>query len=342
VARLDEVNARVAARRGRLLGAETLRELAALPDLAARAARLRAAAAGARVPPPSPAAPDLAAVEAALREGVRRESAFLLARAEGRAARAALAAVVELDAAEAVKVCLRGVAAGAAPADVLAAAPPTPALPEPALATLAAAPSLAALAARLVAWVEGPGRPSVLAGALAGALARHPGGGLLPLEAAVDAAAFTEARAAARGPGEDRRALAAHLADRADARNAAVLLLAGDTLPAEEVFADGGGRLARVRLAGLAGAGPAARRAAAAAAFPEAADALADPFRADRAREEAVLARARRRARAAPHSVAVPIAHLLARRAEVRRVALVLRGAGAGLDPASVLALAGA
>uniref|UniRef100_UPI001F5677D6 V-type ATPase subunit n=1 Tax=Anaeromyxobacter oryzisoli TaxID=2925408 RepID=UPI001F5677D6 len=88
-----------------------------------------------------------------------------------------------------------------------------------------------------------------------------------------------------------------------------------------------------------AGPQPAAR-AAVAEVFPELAAAAAEPWAMERALEAAVLAPLRREARRAPLSLAVPLRYLLERREEVRRIALVLRGAALGLPLETILGLA--
>jgi V/A-type H+-transporting ATPase subunit C len=68
--------------------------------------------------------------------------------------------------------------------------------------------------------------------------------------------------------------------------------------------------------------------------------ALARRWAAERALEDAVLRPLLREARRRPLSLAVPLSFLLARRAEVGRVAVVLRGASLGLPADELLDLA--
>lgn len=335
MARLDLVNARAAARRSRLLGDRGLQALALRAGLGARLEALRATPWGDGLPAGD--APPLADVEAALREAQRREAAWLAALAEGAAAGRALRAFLSLADADAVKALLRGVAAAAPPERILAAAPPSPGLPADALARAAAAGDLGGAVAALAA----AGHP--LAPALEAALPEVPRRGVTCLEVACAAAAAAAVRRAARRAGEDGAVLLRHLAERADAANAALLLaLAGAGPRAREAAAqllDGGGRLPPAAAAALLGAAPEAVRAALAAAFPGAAGALADPAAADLALERRLLASARRAARAAPLSLAVPLAYLLERRAEGRRIALLLRAGALELPPDEVLGL---
>jgi V/A-type H+-transporting ATPase subunit C len=334
VARLDHLNARIGARRPALLGAPGLRELLARPTTGARVDLLLRTTWGAQLQGDVARAADpLGAVEDGLRRALAAEAARLLALAEGARARRLLEAFLALAEAAAVKAILRAIAAGAGPARALALAPPAAAPRPDALAELAAAPTVDALAAALTA------RGSALGPALAEALPARAVGGLLPLEVALDRAASARARAACRGAGEDGRILAAHLEDRADARNAATLLVLAGAGRGEGLFVPGGRRIGEDAFARLAGA-PAQRvRDALAALFRGPARALASPAAEDRALEDALLPPLRRAARARPLSIAVPLAYLAERAAEARRIAVVLRGAELGLPADEILDL---
>jgi V/A-type H+-transporting ATPase subunit C len=320
VARLDYANARVRARRERLAGPRAVRDLLARATLAARLEALRALPAG-RAVAADPGGDPLAAAERGLRDGLRRETLALLDDAEGTRARRLLAAWLALDEAAAVKAVLRGVARGAALDRTLAAAPPVPGLAEDALRAAAAASSLEGALAALVA------AGSAIALAALSALPRAADEGLLPLEVAADRAALERARAACRHGGEDGAVLLRHLADRADARNAATLLALRGAVPAAPPWVPCGRRLGEATLDALARRGAEAARAAVAAAFGIPAARLASPWSADRALAAACLAALAREARARPLSLAVPLVYLAARREEVRRLALALRGA---------------
>ncbi len=332
MARLDYANARARARRSRLAGARTLRDLLARPTLPARLELVRALPAGAAVPA-EPGLDPLGAVESGLREGLRREALALVEDAEGRRPRRLLVAWLALDEAATVKAVLRGVARGAALDRTLAAAPPVPGLPEEALRLAAAASSLEGAVEALAAAGSG------LAAALSEALPRVQEEGLLPLEIAADRAALARAAAACRRGGEDGAILARHVADRADARNAMTLLALAGAPPAAEPWVPGGRRWDDAALATLARAGLEVARAAVARAFGLAAGALASPWSADRALESACAAALAREARARPLSLAVTLAYLAARREEIRRLALALRGADLGLPPEELLEL---
>jgi len=338
VARLDRLVGRLGARRARLLGAAGLRDLGARGATEARVAALRRGPWAGAVPADGPVPPQ-AAVEAGLRALLADEAEALLAEVEGSAARRVLAAFLSLDEAAAVKALLRGVAAGAPPERILAAAPPGPGLPTPLLRRAAAAADVEGAVAAL----EAAGHP--LAAALRGALPRRDHDGLLPLEAAVDRAAFERALAAAgaRGAGEDGRVLRDHLAGAADAANAALLLSLAGAGPrrADEVaplVRPGGRRLAEAEVLRLAGAPAEAVRGALARVFPALAGAAA-PWADDLALERSLLVAARRAARARPLSAALAIAYLLDRRAEARRLALLLRGTALELPAEALLPL---
>lgn len=309
MARLDLANARIGARRGRLGGAPALRALLARGEAAA-------------VDP------------AALRERLGRERLELLGWVEGARARRLLRAWLDLDEAAAVKAVLRGVAAGEPVDRIVAAAPLTPALGPEVLRRAAGAESVAGAALVLA------GAPSPVAAAAGAALASaEPGAGLVAVELAADRAAVIRARAACRGRGEDARVMARALAALADARNAATLLVLAGAIPGTPPWIDGGLRWDAAGLDRLARAGAGEARAAVAAAFRLPAEAVATPARAERALEAAHVRGLRREARGRPLSLAVPLAYLAARREEVRRTALVARGAAVGVDADELLDL---
>jgi V/A-type H+-transporting ATPase subunit C len=333
VARLDYANTRLGARRARLAGPPELRALLSRPSLDARVALLRTLPLG--VPLPDEVGPDpLASIERALRGALRAETLAILEDAEGGRARDLLRAFVSLGEADAVKAVLRGVARGAPIDRVVAAAPEVPGLSAEALRRAAGASSLAAAVDALGA--AGSELAAPVREALAGAGAH----GLLWLEIAADRAAIRRALAACRRRGEDGAVLARHLADRADARNAATLLVLAGAAPEPSPWIPGGRRWGDAALAALARAGPAAARAAVARAFTGVEEAgLAQPWQADRALERALVAALRQEARRRPLSIAVPLAYLAARREEVRRVTLLLRGAALELPGDELLDL---
>jgi V/A-type H+-transporting ATPase subunit C len=332
MARLDRVNARVGALRSRLVGADVLRELLVRPsleariDLLVRSGRLAA-------PPTERGAPLLDAVEATLRDGLRRDEARLLREVEGERSRGLLAAALGLREGQLVKVLLRGTAFGAPPDRLVALAPPTAWIPEGRLRELAESTSPEALAEKLAR----DGSP--FAAPLRAALVERDRAGLLPAEVAIDRVAFGRVAESARGRGEDAAALADWLAARADARNALTLLALGANVPSRDLFVPGGRRIGAEAYARLARAGVEARRRAAAALVPCAPERLSEPAAAERLLEGAATRRLRLAARRAPLSLAVPLAWIEARREEIHRIAVVLRGAALGLPGDAILDL---
>lgn len=302
MARLDRVNAQLRARRPALLADAGVRELLARPTLEARLELLGRLRPGlfAGGAPPR----DLDALDAALRAGLRAEAARIVAMVEGAGPRRALAAAVAADEVGLVKERLR--------------AHPT---------------------ADVAAALEREGHP--LAPALRDALAAPGPRDLAALELALDRAALASARATC-GPGEDGAVLRAYLEDRVDARNALTLLVlaGGGAAPSPDGFVPGGRRFAEPAFHALALAPLEAVRTAVAAAFPEVAGAVARPWAAERALERVLLAGLRRTARRAPLSLAVPLLYLAERRAEIRRLGVVLRGAELGLPGDDLLDLA--
>jgi V/A-type H+-transporting ATPase subunit C len=332
MARLDFANARIGGRRSRLAGARALSELLAHPSPDARLELARALPAAFAVPAERGDDP-LGTVERGLRAGLRREALALLGDAEGRRPRALLAAFLALEEAAEVKAVLRGVATGAPLDRTLAAVDGG--------SGFAGAPlSAAAVASSLEGAIAALGRAgSPLAPALVEALPRAAEEGLLPLELAADRAALLRAMFACRGGGEDRAVLARHLSDLADARNATTLLALDGAVPAVPPWVPGGRRWDGAALEALARAGREAARAALAHAFALPSSALATPWSAERALERACSAALAREARARPLSIAVPLAYLAARREEIRRIALALRGAALGVPADELLDL---
>lgn len=330
--RLDHVNARVGGRRSRLAGAGELRELLIRPTLAARVELLVRAG---RLPPPPPEreGPGLAAVEASLRAALRADEERLLREVEGARPRRLLAAAFGLQEAQALKVLLRGTAFGAPAERLMALAPVTGRLPEARLRALAASASPEELIARLAA--EG----SPYAEPLRVPVAERDREGLLPAEVALDRVAYGGVAAAAKGRGEDAACLRDWLAGRADLRNALTLVAMGAAVPSGDLFLPGGRRLGRESFSRLARGTVEARRGAAAALVPCAPERMGDATVAERLLERAAARALTRAARRAPLSLAVPLAWIEARREEVRRIAVLLRGAALGIPGDTLLDL---
>lgn len=341
MARLDYVNAKVGARRSRLTGAEGLRELLVRPTLAARVellvsrgrlAALPGVAEGAARGGGRPEdAPVLAEVEAALRAGVREDESRLLAEVEGAPQRRLLSAAFVLQEARAIKILLRGTTHGAAPDRLVALIPATERLPEARARRLAGAASPEALAGLLA--EEG----SPFAEAIRAGLGERDRVGLVAAEVAIDRVAFAGVAEAARRGGEDAAALLDWLAGQADARNATTLLALGTGSTSTQLFVPGGRRIPAEAFARLSRGSGEARLSAAAALVPCAPDRLADPSAAEMLLERAEVRRLTRAARRRPLSLAVPLAWIEARREEIRRIAVVLRGTSLELPGEAIL-----
>lgn len=304
--RCDYANARVHGLRGRFLGGHGLRSVASSSP-GERTALLAAAgyAADGQIEPA---------------EWLRLDG-FI----EGAAPRRLWRAFLAFEDVTAIKIALRGLAAGERPERIAPLLSPTPSMPPGVLRNLAGAGSVEAAVALL---------PGYLRAALASALPdfrKHPVSSRLELS--LDRAVFAEAIAAARGWSEDACVLRTYIAARADLANAAtVLKLAG----ASELFLDGGSRLPReifLRWAGLRPAALADTLAAWGRSWfgPGAAVELATPWRADRLLARTLQHAMRREARLRPLSIAVLIAFVLDRKAESRRVRLLLSAGEFGL-----------
>ncbi|GEJ56300.1 V-type ATPase subunit [Anaeromyxobacter diazotrophicus] len=306
MAETDYANARVAARRARLLGDRGLRELL-----------LRGAA---------PEGPGSSPAELA------REAARVLGFLSG-AARRRVAALLRLEDAPTLEALLRGLLLRLPPERILRGAPPSPGLGPEALAALASLPGPERAPEALAT------RASPLAGAAAAAVkasAREPR--LLRLGVALERALVEGALRELRGRGEDARLAARALALHVDAVNAATLLAVEAPARPDELFV-AGGALDAPAFARLFEQAPASRREALARWLGADPAALAEP-----ARAAELLARRRERwllreARARPFSIAPPLAYLAARAGEARRLRVVRLGQEHGLPGEALLDL---
>jgi V/A-type H+/Na+-transporting ATPase subunit C len=304
MAATDYGNARVAARRARLLGERALRELLAREGAPEAVA---------------PGAADLA-----------QEAARVLGFLSG-APRRKVAALLRLEDAPTLEAVLRGLLLRLAPERILRGAPPSPGLGPAALGALAALPgpeqapeALAALASPLA----GP--------ALAAVKASGQEPRLLRLGVALQRAVVADVRGELRGRGEDALLAAQVLAMHVDALDAVTLLAVEAPAKPDELFV-AGGRLDAAAFTRLAELSPEARRDRLAAWLGAPAAALADPGRASEhlaRRRERWLAR---EARARPFSIAVPLAYLAARAGQARRLRLARLGHEHGLPVEALL-----
>lgn len=342
---VDYANARVAAMRSRLLGRRGVADLLAQPDLEARLALLGRTDYGPALAAHLAAASDpLAGVERALRARLTEDQAALDRFLRGARRRTLFRAMLAFADGFALKTLLRGLERGERPERILALLAPTPTLDGPALEALVAEGAVRRAVDLLATWRSPYGLP--LLDAWPEYERRKD---LLVLEATLDRALFARAFAAARRGGRDGRLLSPLLAERVDLANAMTLFKLAGTPAAREFFLPGGRLLDEARYAAYAALDPADLRPALAhrarrervrwlAAMTEA----ADPFDLDQIARRAASTSLRALARREPLSLAVPLAFLAEREAEVRRLRLVLRGAAFGVSADRLVELMGA
>lgn len=341
---IDYANARAAAMRGRLLGRRGVADLLAQADLEARLALLARTDYGPAIARHLAAAPDpLTGAERGLAARLSEDQAALDRFLRGDRRRALFRAMLAFADGLALKTVLRGLDRGARPERILPLLAPTPSLDRPALEALVGEGSVRRAIDLLVTWRSPYGIPLLTAWP---DYERRKE--LLLLEAALDRALFARAFAAARTGGGDGRLLLPLLAERVDLTNAATLLKLAGAPGAREFFLPGGRLLDAARYAAFAALPAGALREALAhagrrgrqrwlAAMAEA----ADPFDLDQAARRAAASSVAALARREPLSLAVPLAFLAEREAEVRRLRLVLRGAAFGIRAERLVALVG-
>lgn len=341
----DYASARVKAMRGRLLGQVGILELLAQPDLAARLDFLRktdygeavaAHVAGARDP--------LRGAERGLRarlvDDVARIDRFL----RGERLRSLFRALLTFEDGWNLKTILRGLARGEPPERLFPLLAPTPGLDDAALQELVRQSTVKGVVDLLATWQSPYAIP--LEEALPAYLRRRDP---LVLEVALDRVLFARALAAQRRGGADGRILLRFLESWIDLLNASTLFKLVGEDGGDEFFVPGGRFLIERRFRQYAALGePALREALAREGRLHGAPGLAamgesrDPFAIDQRLHQALAAAVRRAARLEPLSLAVPLAFVLERQTEVRRIRLVLRAAEFGLPADDLLALAGA
>ena len=335
----EYANARAAARRGRLLGVRGLRELLARGTTAERLALLADGAWRGALPSAAAGPVPLRAVARGLVADAAREARELLSFREGKPRRR-VAALLQLQDAPVLEAILRGLVRRDPPLRILADTWPAPGLGPELVAELAALPTPAGVPELLARR----GSPLAPAAAAAVAAAREEPR-LVRLGVALQRAVVAGVRAAVSGWDRDARLARELLAQHVDHVNATTLLAVETLVHPEDLFLPGG-RLDEAGFARLAGLTPAQRRARLApwigpARGPRRLDPelLASPTltaqHLGQLREEELL----RRARAAPLSIAVPLALLAARAGEARRLRLLLLGAEHGLPVEELLDL---
>lgn len=304
MAATDYANARVAARRARLLGGRGLRELL-----------VRGAAPETAAPGPAELALECARVLAFLAGAPRRK----------------VAALLRLEDAPTLDAVLRGLLLRLPPERILAGAPPSPGLGPGVLGALAALPG----PERAPQALSDLGSP--LAGAAAAAVkASSEEPRLLRLGIALRRTLVDGVRAEIHGRGEDAMLAARALSLHVDAVNAVTLLVVEAPAHPDELFVPGG-TLDAPAFADLARSPPEVRRERIAAWLDADPAALADAGRASELlarRGERWLAR---EARARPFSIAPSLAYLAARAGEARRLRVVRLGHEHGLPAEALL-----
>lgn len=341
--RLETANARIGARRSRLLRREDFHALLAQPTVEGQAEVLRGLAPELEIPWVNAS---ITAIEAALRAHQSKEESEILAAVAGSRARALLRAWLGLEEADAVKAVARALLFGGQLDESTAAAPATPGLESEVVRAALSAHSVE----KAMAILAESGSSVAQAAADAWApFADHPErvrSGLPALELAADRAAFARAFRVARGSAEDAGLLREHLEDLVDVRNARTVLLgvghpqepAGDGSD-EGPFLPGGRRLSMDDLRTFARLEAPRRREALSERLKVPALALGSAALAEVTLEAALSARLRRKARLLPLSLAVPLAYLADRSLEMRRLALTFRGAALGLPGEELLPL---
>jgi V/A-type H+-transporting ATPase subunit C len=240
-----------------------------------------------------------------------------------------------------LKTILRGIARGQPQERIFMLLAPTPGFDDAALGELVSQRDVKAVVDLLTTW-RSPYAPP-----LAEAFARYRDHReLFVLEVALDRHLFARAVGAALGDGADGRVLLRFLETQIDLANAGTLLKLADGARGEELFIPGGRILGPKRLRQLSRLGAREVREALALegrlhleARLTAMVERGDPFAVDQVLRQALAEVMRREARLDPLSLAVPLAFVLERQAEVRQIRLVLRGAEFGVPADELLAL---
>lgn len=342
MARCDYANARIRAMKGRLLGRKGITELLAQPGLAARLDYLKKTDYGEAVAAHLAREPDsLRGAERGLRmrlvDDLLRIDRFLA----GERVRSLFRAVLAFEDGWNLKTILRGITRGEPPERTFLLLLPTPELDDPALGEMVRQKEVRAVVDLLATWRSPYALP--LTEAFERFRTRRE---LFLLELALDQFLFARALEAARGDGEDGRILLGFLETQIDLANAGTLLKRADGALGEELFIPGGRLVTLKRFQQLSTLRERELREALAQQGRLLLDPRlammgerADPFTVDQILHQALSVAMHREARVHPLSLAVPLSFVLERRAEVKRIRLVLRGAEFGLPAEELLAL---
>jgi V/A-type H+-transporting ATPase subunit C len=339
---LDYANARVRAMKGRLLGHEGILELLAQQGTAAKLDHLKKtdygeAMAAQLARPVDPLRGAEQGLRTRLAEDLLRIDSFL----SGEHVRSLLRAVLAFEDGWAIKTILRGVSRGEPRERMFLLVAPTPGLDDAALRELVGQKDVKGVVDLLTTWGSPFGRP--LADGFETYLSHRE---LIVLEIALDLFLFAQALDVARKDGADGRLLLGFLETQIDLANAGTLLkLAGGPI-GDEFFIPGGRSLDLKRFQQLSKRGERELRQALVKEGrlrldPRLAKAGegGDPFAVDQILHGALREAIRREARVHPLSIAVPLAFVLQRQAEIRQIRLVLRGSEFGLPADELFAL---
>jgi V/A-type H+-transporting ATPase subunit C len=338
----DYANARIHAREGRLLGGKGIAELLAQPGLAARLDYLKKtdyaeAVTVYRTRETDPLRGAERGLRMRLADDLVRIDRFL----RGERVLSLFRAVLAFEDGWNLETILRAVARGEPPERTFLLLAPTAELDDSALGELVRQKEVKAVVDLLASW-RSPYAPPLKEGFGRYLVHRE----LVFLEAALDRFLYAQALDAARRDGEDGRVLLGFLETQIDLANAATLLKRADGTSAEELFIPGGRIMTRKRVLRLSALRERELREALTRLGRLHLDPRlslmgerADPFTVDQLLHRALGDAMEREARVHPLSLAVPLSFVLERRAEVRRIRLVLRGAEFGLPADELLAL---
>jgi V/A-type H+-transporting ATPase subunit C len=316
-------------------------ELLAQPDLVARLDYLKTTDYGEAV------ATHVARESDALRgaeQGLRKRLVDDVLRIDrylgGERGRSLLQAILAFEDGWSLKTILRGIIRGEPPERIFPLLAPTPRLDDRALRELVGQREVKCVVDLLATW-KSPYAPSLIDAFRK--YRTHQEAFLL--EVALDRFLFAHAVEAARRDGEDGRILLGFLETQIDLANAGTLLkLAGGARG--EFFIPGGRLMGPKRFRRLSALGEPELRAALIQEGRIHLDARlitmgehGSAFTVDQMLRQSLEAAMHREAMVHPLSLAVPLAFVLARQAEVRRIRLVLRGAEFGLPADQLLAL---
>jgi V/A-type H+-transporting ATPase subunit C len=260
----------------------------------------------------------------------------------GERVRSLLEAILAFEDGWTLKTILRGITRGESPERIFLLLAPTPGLDDPALRELVGQREVKAVVDLLATWRSPYALP------LTGAFRRYSAHReLFLLEVALDQFIFAQAVEAARGDGEDGRILLGFLETQIDLTNAGTLLkLVDGATRGEEFFIPGGRLMGLKRFRRLSTFGEQELREALVQEGRLHLDPRlitmgerGDPFTVDQMLRQSLEKAMQWEARVHPLSLAVPLAFVLQRQAEVRQLRLVLRGAEFGLPAEELLAL---